>query len=755
MRSCCKIKIIMIKLIIVGEYTLKNLGIDEKICLLTGEGYWTSMSAPAENISSIRFSDGPAGVRPQGDKGDNLGESKSFPATCFPSHSALSCSWNRRLIEGAGQRTGQEAGVFGVDVILAPDINIKRNPLCGRNFEYFSEDPYLNGKAGAAYANGLKSSGAGACLKHYAANNREFARMACNSVIDTRTLRELYLTGFEIAVKESSPCAVMTAYNKVNGVYCNENGELIDILRKEWGFDGIIISDWGGTHNRAAAVRAGADLEMPPCRLTYHEVKKALENGEISESDIDECVKRIKSISSKFRREKHDCDFKEHAEYSKKCADECAVLLKNDGVLPLKGNEKIALIGEVAQNPVIQGGGSSRVNPLSTVSLYDCIKQNIIGYERSLGGKALKLCSRADTVIFCAGLESGEHEGADRTTLCLPEKQIDFLNKISSNKKVIVVLFCGSVVDLSWDNKVNALLYAGLTGQAGAQSVADILTGKVNPSGKLTETFPLSYDDIPYAHEFGKDPYSEIYREKMAVGYRYFYDKKVKYPFGYGLSYTSFEYGGLTVSGEGASFYITNTGKVRGGEIAQMYIRFPDGANSPFIQLKGFEKVFLNSGERVKVFIPFDEYSFRSYDAERGQWVEVEGEYKIYIGSSSSDMRLSGVISRQGVKSVSLCPLPEDEGYYPIQKNKRGRIIADLQTPFCLLKNSAGIAGRLLAKFALRFTKNNPTVYGTLEYLPLRTLAQYGNFGKNATEGFLMMCNGKFFKGLFRFLKKD
>lgn len=745
---------VMIKLINVGDYTLKNLSTDDKIRLLTGEGYWTSVPVPGEDIASIRFSDGPAGVRPQGDKGDNLGLNKSHPATCFPSHSALACSWNKSLIEGAGLRIGEEANAYGVNIMLAPDLNIKRNPLCGRNFEYFSEDPYLSGKAGAAYSYGLKKAGAGACLKHYAGNNREFARMVCDSVIDTKTFREIYLTGFEIAVKEGSPYAVMTAYNKLNGVYCNENAELIDILRNEWGFDGIVISDWGGTHDRPSAVKAGADLEMPPCKLSYYQVKEGIEKGEVSERDIDECVNRIKSVSNKFSPVKKVCDFKEHAEYAKNCADECCVLLKNDGVLPLNKNGKIALIGGIAQKPIIQGGGSSRVNPLDTVSLYDCVRGDISGYEQGFGKKALKLCSRADTVIVCLGLDKGEHEGADRKDLSLPEEQINFINKLDKEKKIIALLFCGSVVDLNWDDNVNALLYAGLLGQNGAKAVADILFGRVNPSGKLCETFPLNYGDIPYANEFGKNPYCEVYREKSAVGYRYFYDKKVKYSFGYGLSYTNFTYDSLTVTQEGASFYITNTGSMRGGETAQMYIRFPDGGDSPCIQLKGFKKVFLDPDERAKVFIPFDEYSFRSYDVLSG-WVQVEGQYKIYIGASSQDIRLSGGIFRIGVQNISQSPVPEYGGNYKIERNKKGRVIANLQTPFCELKNCKGLAGRLLAKLALRFTRGNPTLYGTLEYLPLRMLAQYGKFGKRRTEGFLLICNGKFFKGLFRFLKKD
>ncbi|MDE6598410.1 MAG: glycoside hydrolase family 3 C-terminal domain-containing protein [Clostridia bacterium] len=743
------------------DENLKNLNIDKKALLFTGADYWNTARIDEACIPSVRFSDGPTGVRAQKGKGDNLGINGSLPATCFPTHSALACSWNKSLLAETGARIGGEAAYFGVDVLLAPDLNIKRNPLCGRNFEYFSEDPYLNGKLGAAYASGVASSGTGACLKHFAANNREHARMVCDSVVDGRTLREVYLTAFEIAVKESKPAAVMTAYNRLNGVYCNENNYLLEtVLRGEWGFGGIVVSDWGGTHDRVAALCAGADVEMPKCKLSVDEIKAAANQGELN-GNLDICAERIANLARRQREKKADSDFEENARFAKTCADECAVLLKNDGALPVNNNEKVALIGCFAEKPLIQGGGSSKVNPKAAVSLYSCLKDKICGYARgykksgkpdsSLSRRALKLCKKAEKVVFCFGLPDGDCEGADRQNLNLPENQISLFRKICTvNKNVVAVIFSGSVVDTSWDERASAVLLAGLAGQSAAQSVADILYGKVNPSGKLTETYPVSLSCVPSQKYFNESAYFTVYGEGMDVGYRHFCDREneIKYPFGFGLSYTQFNYNNLTVTHSGVNFDITNTGKVYGGEVAQVYISFPQSANAPKMQLKGFEKVFLNAGESKRVYIPFDGYTFRSYDADNKKWVTVSGRYQIYIGSSSADFRLEGYFDIEGdsegvsAPDVSnLTPAP-----YEIKRTKRGRVIADIHTPFCELKNARGLFGRLFSKTALSVVKRNKTVYGSLEYLPLRTLAQFGGFKKRTINRLIRMFNGVFFK---------
>lgn len=724
---------------------MKEYSLDAKARLLTGKNFWNT--AKVCGADEIRFSDGPSGLRIQGKKGDHLGLNGSAPATCFPAHSALASSFNKELVQKVGACIGREAAAGGVDVLLAPDLNIKSYPLNGRNFEYFSEDPYLNGKLGAAYVCGVQSAGVGACVKHFAANNRERGRMVSDSAVDERTLREIYLTAFEIAVKEQQPAAVMTAYNRLNGVYCNENAWLLkDVLRGEWGFGGIVVSDWGGTHDRAAAVKAGADLEMPRCDFSVDEIKAAIKSGSLSEEDVDLCAERIKKLS---RREKplQNFDLSGHKEFAVECAKECAVLLKNDGLLPLKENTKIALIGDFAKKPQIQGGGSAKVNPKAALSLKNCLK----GAKYAKGGaKAVRLAKRSDVVIYCMGYREEDAEGDDRTSFPLPEKQLKLLEKLQkANKNIVAVLFCGCAVDAGWDEKVSALLYAGLSGQGGMKAVADILTGKVNPSGKLTETFPETF-------KAGQiNPYGTAYSDGMNFGYRR--GGKVKYPFGFGLSYTKFEYSNLRVNGKGASFDVKNTGGVYGGESVQMYIRFPKCANSPEIQLKGFDKVFLEAGESKKVFIPFDGYSFRSFDTNGKKWVEASGKYEIYIGASSEDFRLKGTLERTG--DCDFVPAPDvlclAPSGYPVLKDEKGRVVAEKQTPFCELKNAKGLLGRFFINLTLAAVKKKRTIYGTMEYLPLRTLGQFAGFDGSVLRGVTEIFNGKIFKGIKTMLSKN
>ncbi len=738
-----------------NENTLEKLSTDEKIKLLTGRDYWTTESA--DGVKSLRLSDGPSGVRAQDGKGDCLGVNGSLPSVCYPSHSAIASGWNRELAHKVGAAIGADAAERGIDILLAPDLNVKRNPLCGRNFEYFSEDPYLNGVLGAQYSSGVQSSGVGACLKHFAANNREWGRMVCDSVVDERTLRELYLTPFEIAVKNGSPAAVMTAYNKLNGVYCSENAILNNILRGEWGFDGITISDWGGTADRAASAKAGLDIEMPKSKLSFSEVKEALENGMLDKEDIDKCAAHI-SGAGKRALEK---SARQDSGLPLEAARECCVLLKNDGVLPLKNNTAV-LVGELAEKPLFQGGGSSKVNQKGVKSLKDCLPYKYArGYISGKNGgrqqkKALKLCRGADTVIYCMGL-TDDAEGADRRDLSLPRNQIDLLKKIrATGKRVVVVLYCGCAVDTSWDNLADAVLLAGLLGGSGSQAVAEILTGKVNPSGKLAETFPVSFESLPSSEYFNRSPYYTLYKEGMKVGYRAG-EKVAKYPFGFGLSYTTFNYSDIEINEQGVYFTLTNTGSADGAEVAQGYIRFPENANSPFIQLKGFEKVYLKTGESKRVFIPFDEYSFRSYDASNSRWAEVTGEYEVLVASSSKDIKLKGTIFRTGDTESVAAPdtalLAPSE--YPINRDKKGRVIADLRTPLCELKNAKGLFGRIFAKFSLFVVRKKRTVYGSMEYLPLRTLAQFGKMNKNVISGLITAFNGRFLKGIFTMLKRE
>lgn len=730
-----------------------NGGIDEKIKLLTGKDFWHTASA--SGVKSLRFSDGPSGVRPQRGKGDNLGLNGSAPATCFPSHSALASSWNAELCEEVGYAVGCEAKRFGVDILLAPDLNVKRNPLCGRCFEYFSEDAYLNGSLGAKYAQGVQSAGVGACLKHFAANNKERGRMVCDSVVDERTLREIYLTPFEIAVKRARPAAVMTAYNRLNGEYCSESPLIENVLRGEWGFDGVTVSDWGGTRDRAKSCAAGLDLEMPPSKLSVAEINRALSDGSLSPDTVDGCVNRI-AKAGKTREAQDRAVRKGLPEIS---AAECAALLKNDGALPLSGG-KTVLVGEYAAKPLIQGGGSSRVNPREAKSLKQVLPFGFaLGYKgkkrsRRLEKRALKLCADADDIVFCMGAE-GDAEGFDRESLKMPVNQTALLEKLySTDKRVTVVLFGGCAADTSWDSRASALLYAGLSGQGCAQAVADILLGRICPSGKLAEAFPESIDDIPSTRYFRESPYYTRYGEGMRVGS--LSGVKAKYPFGFGLSYTRFAYSGLEVTERGAAFTVTNTGKVFGGEAAQLYIEYPEAANAPKPFLKGFEKVFLNAGESRRVEICFDEFSFRSYDALNKEWTRVAGEYKIHIAASSEDVRLSGSVTLDGVDGV---PPPQTDKLKPaeyiINRDKKGRVIADIHTPLCELKNARSLFARLFAGISLFAVRNKPTVYGSMEYLPLRTLAQFAGMGRKTLDGLVLIFNGKFFRGVSRMLKRE
>ncbi len=747
-----------------------ELTIEQRARIVSGKSFWSTYDFRSAGVKSIVFSDGPSGVRMQNGKADSMGLNASEKSTCFPTHSAMSCSFDKTLVSGAAKRIGEEAAQFGVNVLLAPALNIKRSPLCGRNFEYFSEDPYLSGILGAAFVTGVQSVGVGACIKHFAANNKETGRTVSDSAVDARTLREVYLTAFEIAVKTSSPSAVMTAYNRLNGVFCNQNEWLLKtVLRGEWGHTGITVSDWGGTYDRVAAIKTGADLEMPLCKFSQQEILSAIEDGTLGEEELNVCADRIVNLSEKLHAVEKcvDCDFAEHADYARKCAEECAVLLKNDGVLPLKQGLEFALIGEAASAPVYQGGGSSRVRSTGVSALSECMRNlpDFAGYEKgynlngrkskNLARRALRLAQSADVIIFVFGGADGDAEGCDRKDMFLPENQTELLQRLSALKKpVVAVLSCGGAVLTDWDEGVNALLYAGLNGQEGARAVEKILTGKVNPSGKLTETFPLAAGDVPSSKGFSDDDYCVVYSEGMGVGYRYFCGRQVKYPFGFGLSYTLFEYSSLKVGKEGACFCLKNVGNADGAEVAQMYITFPESAASPEIQLKGFEKVFLKAGEIKEVFIPFDEYSFRSFDADKNKWVTVKGEYLIKVGSSSADLPLCGALCVDG-DADGVSP-PDTQKLkcepYILTKNKKGRIIADMHTPFCELKNSKAALVRLFASFALAYVSKNKTVSGTMRYVSVRTCAQYAKFDAARAEGLLNVFNGRYFKGIFRII---
>lgn len=653
------------------EDLIKQLTLEEKASLLSGANFWNTKPVPRLGIPGMMLTDGPHGLRKQGGKADHLGLNNSLPATCYPSAAGLANSWDEELLEEMGRALGLEAASEGVSVILGPGVNIKRNPLCGRNFEYFSEDPYLSGKLAAALIRGIQENGISACVKHYAVNSQELRRMTNDSVLDERTLREIYLPAFEMAVKEGGVKCLMTSYNRVNGIYAHEHPHLLrDILYGEWGFAGMVVSDWGGNNDRVESVRQGGTLEMPSSKgQTDRHLVQAVRSGKLEEAVLDEQVDRLLELV--FATQPHitgkTYDKNAHHALAAKVAEKTAVLLKNqDHILPLKNQQSVAVIGDFAQNPRYQGAGSSKINPTKLDNGLDALKAagvHVTGYAPGFrrGGKkdpmlirqACNLAGKADLVLVWLGLdEGGEAEGMDRENMALPENQMELLSALSQvNENIVVVLSCGCVVDLSWDHLAKAVLHGYLGGQAGARAMARLLTGAVNVSGKLGETVPLCYSDIPSDPYFpGMEATSE-YREGLYVGYRYFDTarQEVKYPFGHGLSYTRFQYSGMTVEDHTVSFRVQNTGGAAGEEIAQLYIhKETAGIFRPEQELKGFAKVFLEPGEEKKVSISLCDRSFALWSIKEQDWVVEPGVYEIRIGASSRDIRLTGKVEKTG-----------------------------------------------------------------------------------------------------------
>ena len=646
--------------------------LEEKAALLSGKGEWQTWDFERLGIPSMFCSDGPHGIRKQAGAGDHLGLNPSLPATCFPTAATVANSWDPELGEEIGKALGEEASVQGVHVVLGPGLNIKRSPLCGRNFEYFSEDPCLAGKLAAGYIRGIQSQGVYACPKHFAVNSQELRRMAMNAVVDERTLREIYLTGFEIAVKEGGAKAIMTSYNQVNGIYANENTHLLrDILREEWGFDGIVITDWGGSNDHIKGVEAGSDLEMPTPGLdSARQIVAAVKGGKMSEAAVDECVDRLLEAVLTLTKEREipkEFDKNAHHALARRAASESAVLLKNeDGILPLKPGARVALIGDFAFEPRYQGAGSSVVN----ATALDKMEELISGYDLVLAGtskgyvrtgeedsvlekEAVDLARSADIVLYCFGLdELSESEGIDRTHMRIPQNQISLLEAMARvNKNIVGILSAGAAIEMPWHYCLKGILHGYLYGQAGAGAMLDILTGKVNPSGRLNETYPLRYEDTPAFRYFPSEERNSEYREGLYVGYRYYDTSKVRvmYPFGFGLSYTKFEYSDLKVDDAGVTFTITNTGKADGAEVAQLYVGMKDAkVYRPEKELKGFKKVYLRSGESREVRIAFDERTFRYWNVRTNRWEVEGGTYRIMIGASCADIRLEAEAEAAG-----------------------------------------------------------------------------------------------------------
>ncbi len=659
------------------EDIIKKLSLEEKCALLQGATTFGSWPNERAGIPAIEFSDGPNGVRHQAGAADHLGLNGSEPATCFPTAVTVANTWDPALGEQVGAAMGQEAASQGVDVLLGPGLCEKRNPLCGRNFEYFSEDPYLAGKMAAGYVRGIQSNGIGACPKHYAVNSQETRRQASNSVIDERTMRELYLTAFEIVVTEAAPKTIMSSYNLVNGTYVNEHEHLLkEILRDEWGFKGAVVTDWGGSNDHAAGVAAGSTFEMPAPGLgSVRELVNAVNNGTLKESDVDERVDEVidlvLDVHPKVLAAEKTFDAEAHHQLARKVAAEGAVLLKNDAVegealLPLAAQTKVALIGDFAQTPRYQGAGSSAVNSTKVDSLLDMIDEtelSLVGFEpgferhgeanASKRDAAVDLAKRADVVLLALALdEIAESEGADRLNMKLNDNQVELLHAVAEvNPKVVVLLSAGSCVESDWMADAPAVLYCALGGQAGAGAALDLVCGKVNPSGKLTETWPYRLADVPSSAKFPSDDWKSEYREGIYVGYRYFQTAKkpVAFPFGFGLSYTTFEYSDVKAGEWDVTFTVTNTGKVAGTEVAQVYVAKPNHEVFRAEQeLKGFVRVELEPGESKTVTVNLGDKAFRYFNVATGAWEVEGGTYELRIGASCEDIRLTAEVKIAG-----------------------------------------------------------------------------------------------------------
>ena len=779
---------------------IAKLSLEQKCALLSGKNTWQTQEYPKQGVPAAWLSDGPNGLRKQAGAADHLGLNPSVPATCFPTAATMANSWDPALGEEVGRALGEETAANRVNVLLGPGLNLKRSPLCGRSFEYFSEDPYLSGKMAAAYVRGIQANGVAACPKHFAANSQELRRMASNSVLDERTLRELYLTAFEIVVKEASPKTIMSAYNKVNDTYANESKHLlVDILRKEWGFDGAVVTDWGGSNDHVEGVKNGSTLEMPSPGLGgARKLLKAVAEGSLTEQEIDvrvdELLELVLSTTAAIEKAPHKFDEVAHHQLARQAAAQSIVLLKNeDDLLPLKYGKKVALIGDFAIKPRYQGAGSSMVNPTCVDSLKDAMERaglNMVGYcagyERS--GKANKAyldeaisqAKMAEAVVLCIGLdESSESEGLDRTHIGIPAVQKQLLDAVTSaNPNVVAVVSAGSVIETDWTEKCKAVVHGYLGGQAGAAAMLDVLTGWQNPCGKLAETIPLRYADTPAARYFPGKGQNAEYREGLYVGYRYYetVDKAVRYPFGYGLSYTAFAYSDLKVNADHVTFTLTNTGKRDGAEVAQLYVAKPDArVFRPAKELKGFAKVFLKAGESKTVTIPLDDKAFRYWNIATDRWEVEDGSYQLLVGASVQDIRLTADITLPGtgapdpyagkalpdyytgnvqnipdVEFETLLGRPLPEETTTIDRTMTLGELHHSRSPLCWL-----IAGVLTLLLRAGEKNGKPNLNILFQYnMPLRGLAQMTNgmIGDETVDGLVLEAKGFWVIGILRAL---
>ena len=777
---------------------IAKLNLEQKCALLSGAGTFTTRGCPKAGVPSITLSDGPNGVRKQAGAADHLGLNPSVPATCFPTAATVACSWDPALGEEIGRAMGEEAAAQEVAVLLGPGLNTKRSPLCGRNFEYFSEDPYLSGKMAAAYVRGIQSEGIAACPKHFAVNSQELRRMASDSVLDERTLRELYLTGFEIVVKEAAPKTIMSSYNLVNGTYANENAHLLqDILRRDWGFSGAVVTDWGGSNDHALGVKNGSTLEMPaPGGDAVRELLAAVQSGKITEADVDarldELLTLVLDTSAAVQKHSRSFDADAHHALARRAAAESAVLLKNDGgILPLAAGARVAVIGDFAETPRYQGAGSSAVNSIKVDTLLDCLAQSGLqcagfaaGFDRQgrpdadKKAQAVALAQKADTVLLCLGLdEIKESEGLDRVDMKLADNQIELLQAVEqANPNTVVVLNAGASLETPWLAHCRALIYGALGGQAGAGAMVDVLTGKVNPGGKLAETWANAYEQTPARDNFAGAGRTVQYREGLYVGYRYYQTAgvPVAFPFGYGLSYTSYAYSDLKVTADSVTLTVTNTGARDGAEIVQVYIAKP-GAEifRPAQELKAFARVPLAAGESRTVTLPLDDKAFRYWNTRTDGWEIEGGRYEVRVGASSADIRLTANVDIRGTnapdpyagkalphyKSGSVQNVPDAEWEallgHPIPQDK---VKIDRNMTLGELNHSRSPLGWLIwavltALLNASFKKGKPDLNVLFQYnMPLRALAKMtsGAISMGMVDGLVMELQGFWIIGLVR-----
>ena len=777
---------------------INSLSLEQKCALLSGGTVFTTRALPGKGIPAITLSDGPNGVRKQAGAADHLGLNPSVPATCFPTSATVANSWDPELGEAVGAAMGEEAAAQGVSVLLGPGLNIKRSPLCGRNFEYFSEDPYLAGKMAAAYVRGIQKNGIAACPKHFAVNSQELRRMASDSIVDERTLREIYLTGFEMVVKEAQPKTIMSAYNLVNGTYANENAHLLmDILRRDWGFDGAVVTDWGGSNDHALGVKNGSTLEMPaPGGDAVRELMKAVQTGKITEADVDarleELLELVFTTKAAVDAAPGKFDADAHHVLARRAAAQSIVLLKNENsLLPLAKGEKVAVIGDFAQTPRYQGAGSSAVNSIKVDSFLDCLAEsglNSVGYakgfdrqgkpDEALKAEAVLLAKNANVVLLCMGLdEIKESEGIDRADMKLAENQLELLTAVAAaNPNVVLLLSAGSSLESDWVKDCKALVYGCLGGQAGAGALVEVLTGAQNPCGKLAETWACRYADTPAKEHFGGDGPTVEYREGLYVGYRYYDTAGVPtaFPFGYGLSYTSFAYSDLKADEKGVTLTVTNTGSCAGAEVVQLYVAKPDAkVFRPVKELKGFTKVQLEAGESKTVTIPLDDKAFRYWNVKTDRWEVEGGSYQLLVGASSADIRLTAAVTVAGTgapdpyagknlehyRTAQVQNLPDAEFEAllgrPIPENKvridRNMTLGEMghgRSPIGWL--AAAVLGALLRR---SIKKGKPDLNILFQYnMPLRALAKMTNgaISMGMVDGIVMELQGFWIIGLVR-----